>query len=266
MRCASCQNSTTNARCMTAAISGLQFCGRHAKVKTPRIWAEINNVEPKVILIQKIWRGFSIRNRILECGPGVLNRALCQNDEEIVTMESKHRQHPLDYFSFEEGGKVFWFDIESITRFVFDTSTPVNPYTRQPITLETRRRLRRKYFRIRKGRVLDSSKIWIQICQILEENGFEGINPMLFESLNRTQFSVFLNLLKSDLTAILAESPKHKGRIISLAAVKHVIRKHTPFTGQTDGVRKVGVLLYNLLHVPNPYPMCFAIMSSRTRL
>jgi hypothetical protein len=235
-------------------------------VKTPRLWIEVNNVVPKVIYIQKIWRGFCIRKRIIECGPGALKRSLCHNDEEMVTMESKHRQYPLDYFSFEEGGKVFWFDIESIARCVFDKSTPVNPYTRQPITLETRKRLRKIWFLRRTGRILDFSKIWIQVCQILEENGFEEINPLLFESLNRTQFLVFLTLLKSDLTAIVAESPKHRGRILALTAVNHVIKKHTPFNGQIDGVRKVGLLLYNLLHMVNPYPICFAIMSSITRL
>lgn len=252
---------------MTAAISGLQFCGRHAKVKTPRIWAEINNVEPKVILIQKIWRGFFIRNCMAECGPGVLKRAVCHNDEELVTLESRNRQYPLDYFSFEEGGKVFWFDTASISRCVFDSPKPLNPYTRQPVSLETRRRLRRICFRRKlRGSFSDSTKIWAQICQILEENGFEEMNPMLFESLNRSQFLVFLNLLKMDLDAILAESPKHKGRIVSLIAVKHVLRNHTPFAGQLDASRKVAVLLYNILYLPNPYPFCFAIMSARTRL
>lgn len=266
MLCASCQNISTTHRCLTSAIPGLQFCGRHVKVKTPRLWVEVNNVIPKVVLIQKIWRGFYIRKQIIECGPGVLKRFLCNNDEELVTMESKHRQYPLDYFSFEEGGKVFWFDVETIVRCVFDKSNPVNPYTRQPINLETRRRLRKIWVRRRLGRLLDSTKIWIQICQILEENGFEEMNPTLFESLNRTQFSVFLNLLKTDLIAIVAESPKHRGSILALNAVKHVIKKHTPFTGQIDGVRKVGILLYNLLHMSNPYPICFAIMSSMTRL
>jgi hypothetical protein len=266
MLCASCQNVSTTDRCSSRAIPGLQFCGRHVKVRTPRLWIEVNNVTPKIIRIQKIWRGFSIRNRIVECGLGVLKRSLCHNDDEVITSESKYRQYPLDYFSFEEGGKVFWFDIESILRIVFDNSTPVNPYTRQPITLETRRRLRRLWFRTRKGRIIDYSKIWIHICQMLEENGFEEINPMLFESLNRTQFVVFLNLLKSDLTAIVAENPTHKGRILALAAVKHVITKHAPFVGQTDASRKVGILIYNLLYATNPYPICFAIMSSRTRL
>lgn len=266
MLCASCRNITSTDRCSSSAITGLQFCGRHVKVKNPRLWVEVNHVIPKVVLIQKIWRGFFIRKRIIESGPGVLNRSVCQNDEELVTLESKNRQYPLDYFSFEEGGKVFWFDIESIARCVFENSAPVNPYTRQPITLETRRRLRKIWFRRRTSRILDSTRIWIQICQILEENGFEEINPMIFESLNRTQFSVFLDLLKSDLTAIVAENPTHRGRILALTAVKHVIKKHTPFSGQIDAVRKVGVLLYNLLYLSNPYPVCFAIMSARTRL
>lgn len=266
MLCISCQNASSSDRCRTVAINGLQFCGKHVKVKNPRVWTEVNNVNPKVILIQKVWRGFHIRNCISDCGPGVLKRSVCHNDEEMVTMESKDRQYPLDYFSFEEGGKVFWFDVDSIRKCVFDKMASVNPYTRQPITLETRRRLRKVCFRKKWGRITDPSKVWIQVCQILEENGFEEMNPMIFESLNKTQFSIFLSLLRSDLEAIAAESPTHKARLFTLAAVKHIIKRYTPFIDQLDASRKVGMFLYNILYLPNPYPSCFAIMSSRTRL
>jgi hypothetical protein len=266
MLCISCKNKASADRCQTLAIKGLQFCGRHVKVRTPRIWTEVNNIVPKVILIQKIWRGFSIKNRILQCGPGVLARTLCHNHEELVTMESKDRQYPLDYFGFEEDGRVFWFDIHTISTIMFDKLTPANPYTRQPITLETRRRLRRLLVYKKTYKVLDYSKTWIQICQILEENGFEKTNSTLFESLNQTQFLIFLQLLKTDLTALVAETPTHRGRIIALAAVKHIIKKYTPFRNSRDACIKVGMLLYNLLNMVNPYPTCFAIMSSFTRL
>ena len=249
----SCQNISSTDRCRAVAITGIQFCGKHVKVKNPRIWTEVNNVIPKVILIQKIWRGFNIRNRISDCGPGVLKRSLCHNDEEMITMESKDRQYPLNYFSFEEGGKVFWFEVDSIAKCVFDKMGSMNPYTRQPITLETRRRLRRVCFRLKLPRPTNVSKIWIHVCQILEENGFEEMNPMIFESLNKTQFYVFLSLLKTDLEAISAETPNHKARLLSLVAIRHLMNKHTPFIDQLDACRKVAIFLYNIFQFHHIY-------------
>jgi hypothetical protein len=92
------------------------------------------------------------------------------------------------------------------------------------------------------------------------------MNPMIFESLNKIQLSVFLSLLKTDFEALAAERPGHKTRIFILRAVKHIINKYTPFIDQLDASRKVGMFLYNILKLPNAYPTCFAIMSSRTRL
>ena len=194
---------------------------------------------------------------------------MCQNDDELISLESKDHHNPFDYFSFEENGKVWWFSTSVLSKLVFETMKPINPYTRQPISIETRRRLR-ELCRMQNVKILkgySASDIWTQICQVLEENGFESINPILFQCLTRPQYMVLLLLLRNDLEALQAEDPKNLIYPRLLSNVRHVLKKYTPFSGQTDACLKVGILLYNSLRkIPNPYPLCFAIMSAYTRL
>lgn len=268
MKCSSCKNSSSTDQCPNPALPSLQFCGKHVKIKSPRIWAEVNNVVPKVIQIQKIWKGYFLRKQLQYAGVGVLKRSVCQNDDELISLESKDHYNPLDYFSFEENGKIWWFSISTLARIVFETMKPVNPYTRQPISVETRRRLR-DVCRMKRIQIHSSGTtvVWTQVCQILEENGFESVNPILFQSLSRPHFMTFLILLRNDIEALQSESPKNLFYKRILEIFRHVLKKYTPFSGQTDASMKTSVLLYNCLRkIPNPYPLCFAIMSAYTRL
>jgi hypothetical protein len=268
MICASCRNTISSDRCKSEALPSLQFCGKHIRMKTKRLWVDVNNVYPKACLIQKIWRGFSVRNWIKQAGVGCMKRSLCHNDEELVTLESKETIHPFDFFSFEECGKIWCFNSANLASITFSKYKPTNPYTRQLLTIDTRRRLRRVIQRNNSYRVSihDASGCWRNISQILEENGFEEVNPIFFESMNKTQFVVFLQLLKSDLDGISAETPKNIRKQKYVILVKHFLKKYTPFTDQAVASRKVASLLHILLENSNPYPLCFAIMSALTRL
>lgn len=269
MKCASCRSLTSNEQCSNAPLPSLQFCGKHVKSKHPRIWTEVNNVIPKVINIQRIWRGYFLRKQLEYAGTGVLKRSLCQNDDELISFESKLSYDPLNYFSFEENGKIWWFSIPTIKRIVFESMNPINPYTRQPISIETRRRLR-TLCRIRKISCLQNylpTTVWIQVCQILEENGFQSMNPILFQYHTRGKFSVFINLLKNDIDALCMEYPKNLDYAKLSSSIRLFMKKYTPFIGTTDASLKVGVLLYLILSgMKNPYPVSFAIMSAHTRL
>lgn len=268
MKCASCKNSSSTDQCPNTVLPSLQFCGKHVKIKSPRIWAEVNNINPKVVKIQQIWKGYFLRKQLEYAGPGVLNRCVCQNDDELISLESKEKHDPLDYFSFEENGKIWWFSISTVVRIVFETMKPLNPYTRQAISIETRKRLR-DLCRLKHIQIsyTGSSGIWRQVCQILEENGFESVNPILFQSLSRPQYMTFLILLRNDIEALQSDSPKNLFYSKVLAIIRHVLKKYTPFCGQTDASMKTGVLLYNCIRkIQNPYPLCFAIMSAYTRL
>jgi hypothetical protein len=82
MKCASCKNKKSNERCASKPLKGMVLCGKHAKSKNLRLWKNVNGLDDKARLIQKIWRGYSIRHWLKIAGPGVLNRAVCHNNEE----------------------------------------------------------------------------------------------------------------------------------------------------------------------------------------
>jgi hypothetical protein len=189
--CSSCKNKTSNDRCSAPALKGLLFCGKHAKAKHPRVWSIVNNVDTHAVFIQKIWKGYIIRKKISIAGPGAMKRSLCHNDEDIVTFEEKTKISPLDYFSFEESGKIWWFDIRSMLQYSLNNLIVTNPYTRQPLPSEAKERLRSIYlYRLHTNQPNahseNNTKLtiqeyvsqnWIQLCKILELNAFiEVIN------------------------------------------------------------------------------------------
>jgi hypothetical protein len=278
--CASCKNKTSTERCSNKPLRGLILCGTHAKVKNPRLWKDANNVDEKVVRIQKVWRGYIIRQWLKLAGPGVLKRNICHNEEELVTFDDKKSVTPLDYFSFEEAGKVYWFDVRSILQNSIDRLVPLNPYTREPLTLETRRRLRKIAF-LRDHRKLAclhnvSAKsademirmAWTSVCQIIEENGFPEVNPMYFISLNRTQLYIFSSMLKQDLIAWAAEHTKPGSRR----------RKYVPWVNRLINEHLAETNTYMLSYItakcilailndyPDPYSLCFIVMSALYRV
>jgi len=226
MNCASCKNLKSDDRCPARALNGLLFCGRHAKAKQTRLWTQVHNIPEKVVKIQKVWRGYLIRNWIKESGIGCLKRSLCHNEEELVTLESKDRQYPLDYFSFEENGKIWWFDIRSMSQILTDSLHPQNPYTRTPLKLEDRVRLRELCYRRRlfKQEVLHNhsdtkitrsqyiDRLWMVICQILEENGFSSIHPDMLSSMSVYQHILLLSMFLLELKILACEHKKSGSR------------------------------------------------------
>jgi len=265
---------------MSRALLGLSFCGKHAKSKTKRIWSEINDLHPKAILISKIWKGYTLRNRLKLAGPGVLNREKCHNDDELVSLDPKNKLHPLEYFAFEEAGRIWWFDIRSIIGCLNAAFIPLNPYTRQPLTIDTRRRLR-IIFRYRLRNRLETHHssppqrsllemencVWLDVCQVLVENGFEDIVPNYFLRMNRTQQFVFVYYVLNDLGFLSSENPKiskWKRCLVSLKTFrKEIMPRQTPFNISV----RLGLILSVLFHeIAEPYPFCFIIMSALYRL
>jgi hypothetical protein len=92
--------------------------------------------------VQAAWRGYFVRLRLKYGGKGVLNRKLCHNEEELVTMESKDKLNPFEYFSVEEDGKIWWFDQRTINELALQSVSIKNPYTRTEFKSEDYTRLR----------------------------------------------------------------------------------------------------------------------------
>jgi len=279
--CASCKNKTSTEQCPSQAMKGLLFCGKHAKTKTRRLWADVNNGNQKATTIQKIWRGYFIRHRLTLAGEGVLKRLNCHNTEELVTMDEKEKIHPLDYFSFREAEKLWWFDVRSLYHILKRSAKPENPYTRQPLTIETRRRLR-DACRIRKKLAIENyhdppkpelfdtlvNEKWLTICQIIEENGFFDMNHMMFCSLNRSQLFVFLNLVQMDIVAFATEHSIRSKRYNYIHWVRTCLSNFEKNrTNRLQCSWTVSKLLLSILYdCPENYPICFIIVSALTRL
>jgi len=274
MNCTSCKNSKSDDRCPSKALSGLLFCGKHAKVKNTRIWAEVHKVPEKVVKIQKVWRGHLIRNWIKECGPGCLKRSLCHNDEELVTMDDKTQQYPLDYFSFEENGKVWWFDVRTIVKILEESIEPQNPYTRVPLTIETRRRLRELCYRRKKfgypihykndkliTRFEYIDKIWLLVSQILDENGFSGIHPQLLSSMSIHQHILLLSLFLKEMKILACEHVKSGSRRHKYVVwIRRVLDRLYDSNNPDVDVVKLFFTIFQ--DSKNPYPYCFIFASA----
>lgn len=281
--CASCKNKTSTDRCQAPALKGIIFCGKHAKVKTPRLWAVVVNADRHASVIQKLWKGYNVRRQISLAGPGAMKRSLCHNDEDIVTFESKNNVSPLDYFSFEETGKIWWFDVRSMLQYSLNNIIVTNPYTRQPLPIEAKERLRSIYLhRIRNNQPNSYSESntkltiqehvsqnWIQLCKILELNAFIDITPRVFSTLNRIRYLVFLQLIHADMEAWAREHTLTSKRYLYLGSLRHTIKKiqrHPDFSSIVAAYYTSKLLLSILNDTNNPYPICFMIMSAIVRL
>lgn len=280
-RCMSCRSKTSKDRCPNNSLPGIKFCGVHSKLKTHRLWTDVNEVQRRVDLISKIWKGYVIRKQLALAGPGVLNRSLCHNQEELLSFEHIRSISPFNYFGFEETGKLYGFDVRTMFDMLNRSLNPINPYTRQPIDISTRRRLRELYsyrFRNKLPVFYDNNKLsgadailenrWMQICQIAEENGFYNINPNLFLGLNRTQLYIFLTMIFNDMKTWAAEhKDKHSKRFLYVFWIQNILNKYQTTQLSNQFSFYVSTILLTILYNSvEPYSVCFIIMSSLYRL
>lgn len=220
-RCLSCKAQTSNERCTHPCLRTLIVCRQHARVKRPRLWHEVNQwVLDGLIRVQSAWRGYSIRNRLALAGPGVLRRAVCHNDDELTTCISKTRQHPLDYFSIEDQGRIYWFDQRSMLQWAHTHQNATNPYTRQPLSSSDLRRLRElshKRALFKRPLYHSASMIphtiperrdmrWLRVCQVLQEHGIRALRFEHFASMDALQIEYFLSFLREDVRWWMAHS------------------------------------------------------------
>jgi hypothetical protein len=279
--CASCKNKTSNDRCRNNALPGIRFCGIHSRLKTYRIWADVNNVERRTTLISKYWKGYILRKVLRLAGPGVLKRSVCHNEEELLSFEPVRSISPLDYFGFEENEKVYGLDIRTMFDMMNRTLKPINPYTRQPLQMADRKRLRELYgYRTRNKLSIfyDNNKLvgadailqnrWMQICQIVEENGFYDINPNLFLGLNRTRMYILLTLISNDMKTWAAQ---HKDtpskRFLYVMWIRNVQNKFSTTQSANQFSFYVSTILLSMLYNSvEPYSICFIIMSALYRM
>lgn len=279
--CCSFQNTTSSKRCSLKPLYGSLYCKRHSSQLFPRNWFHENNRIDKIIKIQKVWRGYFVRYWLKLAGPGVLDRKVCSNDEELFTMEGRNSVNPLWYFSFKENNNIWWFDIRTIWETTLTNNIPMNPYNRNPLSIETRIRLRKlAYLHSRKLHNLHhddsiiftnqqkSLRSWRQVVQILEENGFYELDPVLFSSMNVTQYFIFLSMLCDDMKVWYNEHSNDESRRSRyITWIKVVNSQIYNIIDNSHISLIVSKLLTSILNdCLQNYPVCFMIMSSFYRL
>jgi hypothetical protein len=262
-------------------LNGLLFCGRHIKVKNPRVWSLVNNIDKKVTLIQKVWKGYQTRYLLRLAGPGVLNRGKCSNKEELFTFDEAKTVNPFDYFAFEENNQIYWFDIRSLLQCLDSNDELTNPYTRQPIPPDVKKRLHKLHvFRIRRRLSLSHTADPIRsmneilvnrfrhVSHILQAYDFFGINPDTFISLGPINIGFYvLSLFEGfrDWAIEHTNSPDSR-RHKYIMYIEELPIKFQHCTYNQYLYVLSSILLFILNDSPNPFQACFIIMSGLHRM
>ena len=262
-RCAAVRKKGARDQCPIPAMKGHSLCRRHAASRTPVLWKEVHKASP-VVRIQALARGWLLRRRLALGGPGVLSRKNLVNDEDLFTCESKDRQSPLNYFAFEEAGKIYWFDAENLWQWMARSVTPLNPYTKTPLSNNVRKRLREWGWRNRMSCTdIDSAeetitRRWNLIVQVFRENGFIDTHPMQFANFDRADFRTMFVFLERDLQIVLPEKDIYRAKLLRLS------RRGQKEDG--DDILHSVFLVLKMLSIPkDPYVLVFSLLSAFLR-
>jgi hypothetical protein len=209
-----------------------------------------------------------MRNRLKKLGTGVLKRSQCHNEEELITMEPIAKIDPFLYFSFEEDNKVWAFEFNGLCRIFMGSILPLNPYTRTPLSYDTRRRIRwyARYLAKRKDPIYtvrvskDETNTYrlYQICQILAENGFEDFRPEYLEILTKEKVSVMRSLIWNMLRDMAKQKPRWN-RYAALFNSRNFMANYHPLTRLSTMILCV---LSDVSNSSDEYEFCYIFIAA----
>lgn len=273
-QCASVKKKGSIDQCITRPVFGHTLCGRHARMAKPVLWVDVHQDKSKIIIkCQALIRGWLLRRRLRMGGIGVLRRGNLINDEDLLTMESKEKQCPYDYFSITENGKTWWFDFNTIYTWCLQSHIPTNPYSKVPLQKETRIRLRNvwSHKQIRNLPLPDESLVfeervrgrWNILCQIFDDYGFGLIHPKLFIRMGRLNYDVMFRMINDDIQVAIGDKVIYKPRL------QRMVRRMTSMSYSVPTVQYILQSLKTLIlmaTVPkDPYILVFTILSALYR-
>jgi hypothetical protein len=175
------------------------------------------------------------------------------NTDEITTLEPMASISPLAYFGFEDRGLIWGFSLHTAGRIFAQSVTPENPYTRVPLSYDTRRRLR-IYLHT------TPANPEIAITQIVHENGFQDFHSEFLSCLTNDQAVVLRNLLLYDLRAL--PEPIWKPMCARLQSTSFMV-------GAPAREVYMAMILSCFRQLRSPtqeYMLCFVLMSTLVRL
>lgn len=269
--CASVRKKGSLEQCSTKALVGHTLCGIHAKCKVPRLWVDAHQDKVGPVLRIQAWiRGWRLRRRLALAGPGVLRRTGLSNDDDLETCETSDRQSPLDYFAFEENGKIWWFDFATLWKWAQRSVDPSNPYTKVPLSIETRTRLRRMWSVRRRNRepVPEDPRTfqdrltmrWTCISQAIADCGFGSLPVEPFLQLTAHDYIRVFRFLRDDVGATLPGN-RYASPMIDRCLITSRAISPAQFILQGSYA-----LMAMLCHTENSFPLAFCILSALYRL
>jgi len=272
MICAAVRRKGSVEQCGSRALLGHTLCGTHARCKAVTLWVEANRGKVDAAQrIQAVVRGWRVRHRLALGGPGVLRRTDLANDEDLETCETADRQSPLDYFAFTENGKTWWFDFATLWKWAQLSVEPTNPYTKVPLSVDTKRRLRQMWSVRRRHRegvpaeptgFQDRMRMrWTLLCQIFADNGLEVMNPEPFLRLTKHDYIGIFRTLRDDLRTTLPERS-----YVAMAMIHRCLISSWTLTPVQFVLQGSYVLLTMLLHATDEYPLAFCVLSALYRI
>jgi len=106
------------------------------QVLIERIEKQFDKIK-KAHIIQKIFRGYIVRNSFKLRGPAFKNRSICNNDNDFVTMEPLNEIPDEYFYSYTDKQHfTYGFNIVSLVQMMKSKGKLVNPYNREKITDE----------------------------------------------------------------------------------------------------------------------------------
>jgi len=263
MYCASFKNKISELRCEKKVVKGTRFCGVHVRSKNPRLWIDPAKLNSAAFKFQALWKGHTIRImlRMLRCD---LKQKEYSNDEDLFTFDAVDI---LDRFEFCENNKYWWFDIRTIHEWSVRNVEPVNPYTKEKLSIDVRKRLHEvvSLRRLRNLKTFHAESISTEykfntVSQLLKENNID-VHPNRFLNLTMFQISSFLYLVDEKLFrwSIKKHSEIRRGFYI----VWRQLLIHQ-FSLPFDVHRKImaNCILFMLLHIKNSSTICSMVASS----
>lgn len=274
-RCIAFQNKASDLQCSSHSLFGHSLCGRHSKAKSPRLWVPVESPDTRSArMIQALVRGWFVRKYLRNCGPGVLHRVDLANGEDVITYDSADRVSPMNYFAFVENGKTWWFDFSSLWHWTTKSLEPHNPYTRVPLSTETRKRLREMWF-LRKRRGLpipdnDNTNLerlkarWNTVCQIFVDNGFTEITPEHFARLAKEDYVALFRMIRADIPTSFRRH--NRGANIAMIMCTHGLSPSmTSMSESLYILTSLRILLRIMTTHKDPYVMVFIVLAALYR-
>lgn len=272
-RCAAVRRRGSTEPCRANALRGHTLCGRHARMRSPVLWTAANESRsPPIVRIQACVRGWLIRRRLSYAGVGVLRRKDLANDEDIITCADKEKVHPMDFFSFEENGKIWWFEFGSLWTWCMRNMEPTNPYTKVSLSVDTRKRLRTIWGykkRHREDMPAESTDPEERrqhraniLVQHFQDYGFVDIHPSFILRCDRSDFMAFFMLLQRDIETVIPASDPFRNRIAVLCGSRTAptYTSHSLYL-----LHCLTALMYIITLYRDPYVITFSILSALYR-